>query len=161
MSNRAIYPGTFDPITNGHIDIVERAAKMFDEVILAIAFNPNKKPFFNLDERVALAEKSLSHVKNVKVVGFTGLLAQFAKDNDANILIRGLRMVADFEYEFQLANMNRRLNPDLESLFLTPAEQYSFLSSTIVKDVALHKGDVSEFVSAVVLDALNEKLDKK
>ncbi|WP_199610374.1 pantetheine-phosphate adenylyltransferase [Flocculibacter collagenilyticus] len=158
MNNRAIYPGTFDPITNGHTDLVERAATMFDEVIVAVAINSSKKPMFTLDERVALAEQTLSHLPNVKVVGFSGLLAQFAKDQQANILVRGLRAVSDFEYEFQLANMNRRLNPNLESVFLTPAEENSFISSTIVKEVAIHHGDVSQFVSDTVLTALKEKI---
>ena len=115
--HRAIYPGTFDPITNGHADLIERAANMFSEVIVAIASNPSKQPLFTLEERVALITEVCSHLDNVKVTGFTGLLADFAKQNNADILIRGLRAVSDFEYEFQLANMNRRLNPDLESVF--------------------------------------------
>ncbi len=160
MKIKAIYPGTFDPITNGHTDLVERAAKMFDEVILAIAYNPNKKPFFELDQRVELAESILAHLKNVKVIGFTGLLADLAKQQNAHVLVRGLRAVADFEYEFQLANMNRRLNPELESVFLTPAEENTFISSTLVKEVAIHNGDVTQFVNPLVAQALKEKLKK-
>jgi len=160
MKVKAIYPGTFDPITNGHTDLVERAAKMFDKVIVAIAFNPNKKPFFELDLRVKLTKNILSHLDNVKVIGFSGLLADLAVQQDANILVRGLRAVSDFEYEFQLANMNRRLNPDLESVFLTPSEENSFISSTLVKEVAIHKGDVSQFVHPLVAQALQDKLQE-
>ncbi|SFB78420.1 pantetheine-phosphate adenylyltransferase [Pseudoalteromonas denitrificans] len=158
MKVRAIYPGTFDPLTNGHTDLIERAAKMFDHVIVAIAFNPNKKPFFTLEQRVKLTKKILSHLKNVEVIGFSGLLADLAVQQNANILVRGLRAVSDFEYEFQLANMNRRLNPNLESVFLTPSEENSFISSTLVKEVALHQGDVSQFVNPLVATALQEKL---
>ena len=154
--NTVVYPGTFDPITNGHTDLVERAAKMFDKVIVAIAFNPNKKPFFELDLRVKLTKNILSHLDNVEVIGFSGLLADLAVQQDANILVRGLRAVSDFEYEFQLANMNRRLSPDLESVFLTPAEENSFISSTLVKEVALHNGDVSQFVHPVVQKELEK-----
>lgn len=160
MTVKAIYPGTFDPLTNGHSDLVERAAKMFDEVILAIAYNPNKKPFFPLEQRVELAKQVLGHLDNVQVIGFTGLLADLAKQQNAQVLVRGLRAVADFEYEFQLANMNRRLNPDLESVFLTPAEGNTFISSTLVKEVAIHNGDISQFVHPVIADALKEKLAK-
>lgn len=157
MTNRVIYPGTFDPITHGHRDLVERAASLFDEVIIAIAANPTKKPLFNLDERVELAKQVSQSLKNVKVIGFSGLLVDFAKSQQANILLRGVRAVADFEYEYQLANLNRRLYPELESVFLTPAEEYSFVSSTIVKEVALHHGDVSQFVAPAVEAALKEK----
>ena len=158
MKVTAIYPGTFDPLTNGHTDLIQRAAKMFDTVIVAIAHNPSKKPCFSLDERVAIANSLLTHIDNVSVIGFSGLLADLARDHNANVLIRGIRAVSDFDYEFQLANMNRRLNPDLESVFLTPAEKNSFISSTLVKEVARHKGDVSEFVSPLVVKALQEKL---
>ena len=156
--HRAIYPGTFDPITNGHADLIERAANMFDEVIVAIASNPSKKPLFTLEERVELITQVCANIDNVKVTGFTGLLANYARENNADILIRGLRAVSDFEYEFQLANMNRRLNPELESVFLTPSEENSFISSTLVKEVALHKGDVSQFCHPLVNDALIAKL---
>lgn len=161
MTTRAIYPGTFDPITNGHTDLVARAAKLFDEVILAIAYNPNKQPFLSLEQRVELAKAVLAKHDNVSVIGFTGLLADLAKQHNANILVRGLRAVSDFEYEFQLANMNRRLNPDLESVFLTPAEKNSFISSSLVKEVAIHGGDVSQFVDPLVHQALKEKLANK
>ncbi len=156
--HRAIYPGTFDPITNGHADLIQRASNMFSEVIVAIASNPSKQPLFSLQERVELITQVCAHLENVKVTGFTGLLANFARDNDADILIRGLRAVSDFEYEFQLANMNRRLNPDLESVFLTPSEENSFISSTLVKEVALHKGDVAQFCHPIVHDALKQRL---
>ncbi len=157
MKTKAIYPGTFDPITNGHIDLVRRAADMFGEVVVAIAFNPNKTPLFLLEERVELAKEAIKDIKNASVLGFSGLLAELAKEQDARILLRGLRAISDFEYEFQLANMNRRLNPELESVFLTPCESNSFISSTIVKEVSLHKGDVSQFVPDFVATALKEK----
>lgn len=160
MTTRVIYPGTFDPITNGHLDLIERAAAMFDRVIVGVAYNPTKKPLFDLDERVALAQSVTQHLPNVEIVGFSGLLVNFAKEHNANILVRGLRAVSDFEYEFQLANMNRRLMPELETVFLTPAEENSFISSTIVKEVALHKGDVSQFVDPLITTALLEKFAK-
>ncbi|WP_299017043.1 pantetheine-phosphate adenylyltransferase [uncultured Photobacterium sp.] len=158
MTTRVIYPGTFDPITNGHLDLIERAAAMFDHVVVGIAFSPSKKPLFGLEERVELAKTITKHLDNVEIVGFSGLLVDFAKEYQANVLVRGLRAVSDFEYEFQLANMNRRLMPELETVFLTPAEENSFISSTIVKEVALHKGDVSQFVDPYVTDALMKKL---
>ncbi|MCP4234567.1 MAG: pantetheine-phosphate adenylyltransferase, partial [Aestuariibacter sp.] len=136
-------------------------ARMFDEVIVAIAANPSKQPLFTLDERVRLITTVTQDLDNVTVVGFTGLLAEFARQQQATILIRGLRAVADFEYEFQLANMNRRLNPDLESVFLTPSEENSFISSTLVKEVALHHGDVGQFCDPLVKDALEQKLHKR
>lgn len=157
MYTKAIYPGTFDPITNGHADLIERAAKMFNVVTVAIASNPSKKPLFTLQERVELIQKVTQHLDNVEVIGFTGLLADFADTQGAAILIRGLRAVSDFEYEFQLANMNRRLNPKLESVFLTPAEENSFISSTLVKEVALHRGNVEGFCHPVVQQALHDK----
>ncbi|AIY64839.1 pantetheine-phosphate adenylyltransferase [Pseudoalteromonas piratica] len=160
MKVKAIYPGTFDPITNGHTDLVKRAAKLFDEVILAIAYNPNKKPFFELEQRVEIAKSVLAEHKNVTVLGFSGLLADLAKEHNAQVLVRGVRAVSDFEFEFQLASMNRRLNKDLETVFLTPAENNSFISSSLVKDVAIHGGDVSEFVDPIVVTALKEKLAK-
>lgn len=157
MHTKAIYPGTFDPMTNGHMDLLERATKIFPEVVLGIAANPNKKPLFSLVERVDLATEITSHLKNVTVVGFSGLLVHFAKEINATVLIRGLRAVSDFEYEFQLANMNRRLNEGLESVFLTPSERNSFISSTLVKEVARHGGDVHEFCHQLVKDSLAEK----
>jgi len=158
MKTIAIYPGTFDPITNGHIDLVNRAARLFDEVILAIAANPTKQPMFSLAERVVLAEQIFQGNSKVRVLGFSGLLANFAKEHQAQVLLRGVRAVADFEYEFQLASMNRQLNPELDSLFMTPSEKNMFISSTLVKEVARHGGDVSNFVSANVLSALEAKL---
>ncbi|MDN2486894.1 pantetheine-phosphate adenylyltransferase [Kosakonia sacchari] len=158
MSTKAIYPGTFDPITNGHIDIVARAATMFDEVVLAIAASPSKKPLFDLPERVALAQAATAHLLNVSVVGFSDLMANFARAQQANILIRGLRAVADFEYEMQLAHMNRHLMPELESVFLMPSKEWSFISSTLVKEVARHQGDVTHFLPPDVHQALLEKL---
>lgn len=160
MKVKAIYPGTFDPITNGHTDLVARAAKMFDEVILAVAHNPNKKPFFELEQRVEIAKSILSHLDNVTVIGFSGLLADLAREQNSHVLVRGLRAVSDFEFEFQLANMNRRLNKELETVFLTPAEKNSFISSSLVKEVAIHAGDVHEFVDPIVVNALKEKLAK-
>ena len=161
MHTRAIYPGTFDPITNGHADLIERASQMFSHVIVGIASNPSKKPLFTLEERVAMIQEVTKDLGNVEVRGFTGLLAAFADEMNATILIRGLRAVSDFEYEFQLANMNRRLNPNLESVFLTPAEENSFISSTLVKEVALHNGRVSEFCPPVVERALQERFHGK
>ncbi len=153
-----IYPGTFDPITNGHTDLIERASRLFHHVTVGVAASPSKQPMFSLDERVELARQVVSHLDNVDVVGFSGLLIDFASQQSAAVLIRGLRAVSDFEYEFQLANMNRRLKPDLESVFLTPAEENSFISSTLVKEVALHGGDVSQFVSPMVAQALIDKV---
>ena len=157
MHTRAIYPVIFDPVTNGHADLIERAAKLFKHVVIGIALNPSKKPRFTLDERVELLKTVTAHLDNVEVVGFSGLLVDFAKEQQASVLVRGLRAVSDFEYEFQLANMNRRLSPDLESVFLTPAEENSFISSTLVKEVAHHGGDVSQFVHIKVANALMKK----
>ena len=154
---RAIYPGTFDPITNGHADLIQRAANMFDEVIVAIASNPSKRPLFTLHERVSLISEVTSVLDNVRVIGFKGLLADLARKESSYILVRGLRAVSDFEYEFQLANMNRRLNPELESVFLTPSEENSFISSTLVKEVALHKGDIGGFCHPIVEQAIIDK----
>ncbi|WP_313655804.1 pantetheine-phosphate adenylyltransferase [Pantoea sp.] len=158
MTTKAIYPGTFDPVTLGHLDIVTRAALMFDQVILAIAASPGKKPMFSLDERVALASEVMHHLPNVKVVGFSDLMANFAREQQANVLVRGLRAVSDFEYEMQLAQMNRHLLPTLESVFLMPSEGFSFVSSSLVKEVARHGGDVTAFLPACVHQALLAKL---
>ena len=155
---RAVYPGTFDPMTMGHVDLVKRASKLFDTVIIAIASSDSKKPMFSLEERIEIGNKIFADDPKVEVVGFSGLLVNFAKDNDANILIRGLRVVADFEYEFQLANMNRAMSPDIESVFLTPKEEYSYISSSLVKEIATMGGDVTRFVDAVTLEALNQKI---
>ena len=150
----ALYPGTFDPITNGHIDLIKRAANLFDEVIVAIASSQKKQPRFTLEERIELAEQVLADCPNVKVKGFNILLVDFAKEQNATVLIRGLRAISDFEYEFQLASMNRNLAPDIESLFLMPADEYSFISSSLVKEVATLGGDVSDFVHPLVNKAL-------
>ncbi|MGY3858513.1 MULTISPECIES: pantetheine-phosphate adenylyltransferase [Aeromonas] len=160
MTNKVIYPGTFDPITNGHTDLIERAARLFDEVVVGVANSPSKRPLFDLAERVELARQVTAHLPNVKVVGFSGLLVDFAKTHQANVLIRGLRAVSDFEYEFQLANMNRHLMPELESVFLTPSAENSFISSTLVKEVALHGGDIHQFVAPLVAKAIGAKLGK-
>ena len=157
MTQRAIYPGTFDPMTKGHVDLIERACKLFDEIVIAIAASEAKNPLFTLDERIQIAEKIFEGNNKVKVVGFSGLLVDLAKDNNAKILIRGLRVVADFEYEFQLANMNRAMMPALESVFLTPKEQYSYISSSLVKEICKMGGDVSEFVDPISLSELKRK----
>ena len=158
MQKLAIYPGTFDPLTTGHIDIIPRATQRFDHVILGIAASPGKKPMFSLEERVALARQATAHLNNVEVLGFSDLMASFARQQQANILIRGLRAVADFEYEMQLAHMNRHLMPELESVFLMPSKEWSFISSSLVKEVARHEGDVTHFLPANIHQALMEKL---
>ncbi|GAA5135129.1 pantetheine-phosphate adenylyltransferase [Thalassotalea piscium] len=158
MPKKAIYPGTFDPVTNGHTDLIERASQLFGSVVVGVAASPSKQPCFDLTTRVRMIEQVTEHLDNVTVVGFEGLLVDFAASINASVLIRGLRAVSDFEYEFQLANMNRRLSPDLESVFLTPAEENSFISSTLVKEVALHHGDVSQFVHPEVEAALIKAL---
>lgn len=154
--NIVVYPGTFDPITNGHTNIVERASKIFDKLIIAVAASPKKKPLFGLDARVKLARQVLSHIPNVEVVGFDNLLADFVRTHQANVILRGLRAVADFEYEFQLADMNRRLVPQAESLFLTPDNHLSYISSSLIREISYLGGDVSAFVSPLVVTALNE-----
>jgi pantetheine-phosphate adenylyltransferase len=154
----AVYPGTFDPITLGHEDIVRRAADLFDEVIVAVAGSTNKNTLFNLEERVALAKSVFGHADNIKVVGFSGLLMQFVQDQGAKMVIRGLRATSDFEYEFQLAGMNRKLYPQFETLFLTPSEQFMFISSSLVREVATLGGEVDQFVSKTVEAAIKQKL---
>jgi pantetheine-phosphate adenylyltransferase len=158
MHITALYPGTFDPITNGHSDIIERAARLFDRVIVAIAANAKKQPAFTLEERITLAREALTGLSNVEVCGFDSLLADYVQQRDAQVILRGLRAVSDFEYEFQLAGMNRRLAPRVETLFLTPAENYAFISSSLVKEVASLGGDVSAFVHPKVLAALENRL---
>ena len=155
MSVIAVYPGTFDPVTNGHTDLVERASRLFDKVIVAIAANSSKTPLFDLQHRVAMAEAVLGHLPNIEVCGFSELLVDFARIKQANVILRGLRVVSDFEYEMQLASMNRHLAADIETLFLTPAEQCSFISSTLVKEIAQLGGDVSEFVDQSVVKELS------
>jgi pantetheine-phosphate adenylyltransferase len=156
----AVYPGTFDPITLGHEDIVHRAADLFDEVIVAVAGSTNKRTLFSLEERVGLAQSVFKTAENVKVMGFNSLLMQFVQEQGAQIVVRGLRAASDFEYEFQLAGMNRKLYPKLETLFLTPSEQYMFVSSTLVREVAILDGDVQQFVSPTVNAAIKNKLGK-
>ncbi|PKM44604.1 MAG: pantetheine-phosphate adenylyltransferase [Gammaproteobacteria bacterium HGW-Gammaproteobacteria-1] len=158
MHITALYPGTFDPITNGHSDIIERAARLFDKVVVAIAANTKKQPAFTLDERVAMAREALAGFGNVEVCGFDSLLADYVQKRGAQVILRGLRAVSDFEYEFQLAGMNRRLAPKVETMFLTPAENYAFISSSLVKEVAALGGDVSAFVHPKVLAALENRL---
>ncbi len=157
MNITAIYPGTFDPITNGHSDLVARAARLFDQVIVAVAANPAKTPAFSLDERVRLARSVLGGINNVEVCWFDTLLADFAQARGARVILRGLRAVSDFEHEFQLAGMNRRLAPEIETLFLTPAEQYTYISSSLVREIAGFGGDVSAFVPEIVQAALLAK----
>ena len=157
MSVFAIYPGTFDPITNGHADLVERGARMFDRLIVSVAANPNKQPLFSLAERVELASAALAHLPTVEIRGFDTLLVTYAKSIGAHVILRGLRAVADFEFEFQLASMNRRLDPQVESIFLTPAEQNSFISSSLVREVAKLGGNISSFVHPKVEAALAAK----
>jgi len=159
MNNHVLYPGTFDPVTNGHMDIIIRAAKMFDLVTVAVAYSPSKKTMFSLEERVSMLQESVKELHNVSVEGFSGLLVGFAKQKKANLLIRGLRTTVDFEYEFGLTNMYRKLLPDLESIFLTPAEEFAFLSSTIVREVAIHGGDIDQFVPVAVAIKLKEKAE--
>jgi pantetheine-phosphate adenylyltransferase len=158
MNTVAVYPGTFDPITNGHTDLVRRAAELFDRIVLGVAANPNKTPFFSLDERVALAKTALNDIGGVEVCGFSGLLVNFARKHGARAVLRGLRAVSDFEFEFQMAGMNRRLDPGLESLFLTPAEEYAFVSSSLVREIALLGGDISTFVDPAVAAALHGRM---
>lgn len=154
--NSVVFPGTFDPITNGHIDLIERAANMFEKVIVGIAENSRKHPRFELKTRVSLAQEVLKPIKNVQVIGFSTLLADFVRKQGAKGIIRGLRAVSDFEYEFQLANMNRRLAPEIETLFLTPSEQFSFISSSLVSEIAQLGGDVSAFVPPIVAKAMQD-----
>jgi len=158
MNNKAVYPGTFDPITLGHQDLIQRASRLFDTLIVAVADSGAKRPFFTLDERVEMARESLNNVKNVEVVGFSGLLMQFVQEHNARVVIRGLRAVSDFEYEFQLAGMNRGMYPDIETLFLTPGEQYMFISATIVREISVLGGDVSKFVAPHVAQRLKAKI---
>lgn len=150
MHRRALYPGTFDPITNGHHDLVRRAAGLFDHVIVAIASNPNKTPMFSLEARIDLARRVLRDLPNVEVLGYSGLTVEFARHNNVGIVVRGLRAVSDFEFEFQLANMSRHLAREIETVFLTPQEQFTFISSTLVREIAILGGDVSEFVDPIV-----------
>ena len=154
---KAVYPGTFDPLTRGHEDLVRRASTLFDKVVLAIADSKAKKPYFTLEERIAMAREVLGDMKNVEVVGFSSLLTEFVRKQGARVVLRGLRAVSDFEYEFQLAGMNRNLYPEMETVFLTPSEQHMFISATLVREIATLGGDVSEFVHPLVAKKLKAK----
>ncbi|MBM3367933.1 MAG: pantetheine-phosphate adenylyltransferase [Betaproteobacteria bacterium] len=155
---RAVYPGTFDPLTRGHEDLVRRASRLFDNLILAIADSRAKRPFFTLSERIDMAQQALGDVKNLTIIGFTGLLTDFVQAHKASVVLRGLRAVSDFEYEFQLAGMNRDLNPEMETVFLTPGEQHMFISATLVREIATLGGDVSKFVHPLVRERLIAKV---
>ena len=160
MTQRAVYPGTFDPITNGHEDLIQRASRLFDEVVVGVAHSQAKRPFFSLDERVKIAREVLAPYRNVTVQGFSGLLSEFVKEQSASIILRGLRAVSDFEYEFQLAGMNRRLAPGVETLFLTPSDKYLFLSATIVREIAVLGGDISAFVHPLTAQRMLAKIGR-
>ena len=155
-----VYPGTFDPITNGHIDLVGRASKLFGKVVIGIASNRQKSPLFTIEERIQLAKECLKHIPNVEIYGFNSLLVDFVEQCNADAIMRGLRAVSDFEYEFQMANMNRALSPEIESIFLTPSEKFSYISSSLVREISSLKGDVSQFVPANVAEALANRLQK-
>jgi pantetheine-phosphate adenylyltransferase len=157
---RAVYPGTFDPITNGHEDLIQRASRLFHEVVVGVAHSQAKRPFFSLTERVALAKEVLAPYGNVTVLGFSGLLSEFVKEQSATVILRGLRAVSDFEYEFQLAGMNRRLAPGVETLFLTPSDKYLFLSATIVREIAVLGGDITAFVHPMTAERMRAKIGK-
>jgi pantetheine-phosphate adenylyltransferase len=159
-TNKVIYPGTFDPLTLGHEDLIRRAARLFDHVVVAVADSQSKRPCFTPDERVEIAREVLKIYPNVSVMRFSGLLIDFARAQDANVIMRGLRAVSDFEYEFQLAGMNRNLYPAIETLFLTPSEQYLFISATLVREIALLGGDVSRFTHPFVVARLKDKMSK-
>ncbi len=161
MKITAIYPGTFDPVTDGHLDIIARASRLFDKTIVAVAVNQDKSPLFTVEERVGLIKAVTDSFNNVVVKGFDNLLVDFAEQQGANVVLRGLRAVSDFEYEFQLAGMNRRLSPTLETMFLTPAEQYEFISSSMIREIAKLKGDVSSFVPKIVEQRLFEKFQEQ
>ena len=159
LHTKILYPGTFDPITNGHVDLVTRATKLFDEVVIAVASGHHKKPLFNFEERVALVEIVFADLPQVSVIGFEGLLVDFMREKNATAVLRGLRAMSDFEYEFQLANMNRELDENFEAVFLTPSQNYSFISSTMIREIAKLGGDVSKFVPPCVLQAFDKKLN--
>ena len=160
MSSRAMYPGTFDPFTNGHNDLVRRASRIFDKVVVAIAANPNKAPLFPLEKRIELVKTVIADVPNVEVMGYTGLTVDFARQHDLNVMMRGLRAVSDFEFEFQLATMSRHLSDQVETVFLTPTEQFNFISSTLIREIASLGGNVSEFVHPAVAEALRARFAK-
>jgi len=157
---RAIYPGSFDPVTNGHLDVIERARKLFDEVVVAVAYNDEKQPLFSLDQRLDLLEQTAGRIEKVRIAEFSGLLVEFARAEKAGAVIRGLRAVSDFEFEFQMALMNRNLNPEVETIFLMPNEEYTYLSSRIVKEIARLGGNVSSFVPGCVAKALSARFSQ-
>ncbi|MEQ1777943.1 MAG: pantetheine-phosphate adenylyltransferase [Nitrosomonas sp.] len=159
--NKVIYPGTFDPITRGHEDLVRRASRLFDQVVVAVAVSSGKKPFFTLEERVEMAQQALSDCSNVQIMAFSGLLMNFLQQQNAHIILRGLRAASDFEYEFQMAGMNRCMYPDVETLFMTPSEQYMFVSATMVREIASLGGNADAFVHPLVAKKLREKLAKQ
>lgn len=161
MTRLAVYPGTFDPVTSGHEDLVRRATRIVDEIIVAVAVGGHKKPFFDLAERVSMAQEVFADLPTVRVMGFSGLLMNFMDTHHSHIVLRGLRAVSDFEYEFQLAGMNRKLNPDIETVFMTPAESYMFISASMVREIAVLGGDVSPFVHAHVAQRLQQKLSPR
>ncbi len=158
MTIKAVYPGTFDPITLGHEDLTRRASRLFDQVILAVADSKSKKPLFTLDERVAIAREAFKDLKNVEVMGFSGLLMNFVQQHGARVVVRGVRAVSDFDYEFQLAGMNRQLYPDVETIFMTPGEQFAYVSATLVREISILGGNVTKFVSPLVAARLAEKV---
>lgn len=157
IHTKVLYPGTFDPITNGHLDLVKRASRLFDEVVIAVAIGHHKKPIFSIDERIRLVTECTSQFGNVTVIGFDGLLVNLFKTENATAVLRGLRAMSDFEYEFQLANINRELDKNFEAVFLTPSQQHSFISSTLVREIAKLDGDVSKFVPQNVIEAFENK----
>ena len=159
MNKKAVYPGTFDPMTLGHEDLVRRAAGLFDHVVLAVADSRTKRPLFSLAERIDMARESLIDMENVTIEGFSGLLMQFVLEHDARVVLRGVRAVSDFDYEFQLAGMNRKMHPEVETVFMTPGEEYMFLSATLVREISVMGGDVSKFVSPVIAGRLKSKIN--
>lgn len=161
MSVVAVYPGTFDPITHGHSALIQRASNLFSHVIVAVAESPSKKPVFTMEERVSMAKRVLKDINNVSVVGFNSLLVHFAQENQVKVILRGLRAVSDFDYEFQLAGMNRHLDHQIETLFLTPSEKYAYISSSFVREIAALGGDVTEFVHSDIKKALTQRLVQK
>ena len=158
--SKAIYPGTFDPITNGHFDLIVRATRIFDEVVVAIAANPDKNPLFSVPERIAMVRQVCDELENVEVIGFDGLLIHLVEEQDAHVVLRGLRAVSDFEFEFQLASANRRLSPDIETVFLTPSENHTFTAASLVKEIANYGGDVSSFLDPRINRILADKLEQ-
>lgn len=161
VGKHILYPGTFDPVTNGHVELISRAARLYEQVTVAVAANPNKQPLFSLQERVRLVQESTSHIPGVNVCGFDNLLMEFAQQRKVAVILRGLRALSDFEFEFQLASMNRCLDPTIETVFLTPSEKNTFISSSLVKEIAKLRGDVSQFVSKPVQHALSERFEVK